>query len=101
MASERLEDILETLREDNCSSHALTLKRLRTVLKIFASYSTTADSLPPPTLIPICLFSVPNIFLKLLNFDENDVLTEEPKKISLKLCIQLYVKGLLRLLGEC
>lgn len=70
MNNNKLENLIEILKKDKFQHPNATIKHLRVVLKTFATYSTTADTLPPPTLIPVCLFSIPNLFLKLLNFNE-------------------------------
>jgi hypothetical protein len=61
-----LEDIIELVKTDDCQHFSASLKRLRIVLKSFASYSKESETLPPPTLIPVCLFSIPDILKKLI-----------------------------------
>jgi hypothetical protein len=78
MKSQKLEDIIELVKTDDCHHYNSSLKRLRVVLKVFASYSKESEVLPPETLIPVCLFAVPEILRKLLGFNEGDSLTEEP-----------------------
>lgn len=59
MPNQKLEDIIELVKTDNCQHYNTSIKRLRLVLKAFASYSKESDILPPETLIPVCLFAVP------------------------------------------
>lgn len=66
MQNQKLEEIIESLKHTNPQRPAHTLKKLRVVLKAFNAYSTTADHLPPPTLIPVCLFLLPNLFKELV-----------------------------------
>jgi hypothetical protein len=66
MQGQKLEDIIELVKTDDCQHFNASVKRLRLVLKSFASYSKDSETLPPATLIPVCLFSVPDIFKKLL-----------------------------------
>lgn len=59
MANQKLEDIIELVKTDNCQNYNTSIKRLRQVLKAFANYSKESDVLPPETLIPVCLFAIP------------------------------------------
>lgn len=61
MAKTVLEELIETVKQDQGSKPNASLKRLRPLLKAFLQYSTTADTLPPPTLIPVALFAVPSL----------------------------------------
>ena len=101
MENIKLETIIESVKNDNGTKLNTSIKRLRLILKAFNDYSTTAEKLPPPTLIPICLFSLPKLFKKLLSLEEGEYLEEIPQNSGLKLCLQSYFKGLLRLLSEC
>ena len=74
---------------------------MRPVLKAFMSYSTTAETLPPETLIPVCLFSLPSLFKNLLQINQGEPLESPPEHSGLRLCLQSYLRGMLRLLGEC
>ena len=98
---EKLADTIEALRLDDCSKPNITLRRLRAVAKAFGKYSTTSETLPPTTLIPFCLFTVPNTLHKLLGLTPGEPLLQEPPKSSLRICLQLFLRGLVRLLGEC
>lgn len=78
MQGQKLEDIIELVKKDDCQNFNASIKRLRLVLKSFASYSKDSDTLPPATLIPVCLFSVPDLFKKLLGLEDDGILYEEP-----------------------
>ena len=71
MQGQKLEDIIELVKQDDCRHFNASVKRLRVVLKSFATYSKDSDTLPPATLIPVCLFSVPDLFRKLLGLSED------------------------------
>lgn len=101
MKSQKLEDIIELVKNDDCHHYNSSVKRLRIVLKSFLDYSKESEVLPPQTLIPVCLFAVPDILRKLFGFAEEQNLEEEPEKAGLRVCVQTYLKGLLKLLGEC
>jgi hypothetical protein len=101
MQNQKLEEIIEAIRADDGSKPNATLKRLRPLMKAFNAYSTTTEQLPPQTLIPICLFALPKLFKILLQLEEGEFLEDVPEQSGLKLCLEAYLKGLLRLLGEC
>jgi hypothetical protein len=71
MQGQKLEDIIELVKQDDCRHFNASVKRLRVVLKLFATYSKDSNTLPPATLIPVCLFSVPDIFRNLLGLSED------------------------------
>ena len=66
MSNAKLEELIEHIKQDQGHKPNITVKKLRPLLKAFMEYSTTADQLPPPTLIPVCLFVLPKLFKKLL-----------------------------------
>ena len=61
---------MEAIRVDQGYKPNLTIKRLRILLKTFSAYSTTAEQLPPETLIPVSLFTLPKLFKKILGLQE-------------------------------
>lgn len=67
MQNHKLEEIIERVKKDEGLKAAASVKRLRPLLKAFGSYSTTSETLPPQTLIPVCLFSLPPLFRSLLH----------------------------------
>ena len=71
MSNSKLELIIEVIKQDQGDKPNSTIKRLRPLLKSFMSYSTTSDTLPPPTLIPVCLFTLPKLFKSLLGLAED------------------------------
>lgn len=71
MQGQKLQDIIELVKQDDCRHFNASVKRLRVVLKLFATYSKDSNTLPPATLIPVCLFSVPDIFRNLLGLSED------------------------------
>jgi hypothetical protein len=72
--SEKLEDIIEAVRSDDGHKPKASVKRLKVVLKVFANYSTNSETLPPTTLIPVCLFSVPDLIRTIMGLGEEGYL---------------------------
>jgi hypothetical protein len=78
MQSQNLEEIIERVKKDEGLKPSASIKRLRPILKAFGSYSTTSETLPPQTLIPVCLFSLPRLFRTLLDITEGTPLDAPP-----------------------
>ena len=72
--SEKLEVIIEAVRSDDGRKPKASVKRLKVVLKVFANYSTNSETLPPTTLIPVCLFSVPDLIRTIMGLGEEGYL---------------------------
>jgi hypothetical protein len=96
--SEKLEDLIEAVRSDDGRKPKASVKRLKVILKAFANYSTSSEILPPTTLIPVCLFSVPNLIRIIMGLEEEDFLVKKPENAGVRVCVQSYLKGLLKLL---
>ena len=71
MDNSKLELIIDSIKADEGNNPNSTIKKLRPLLKSFMAYSTTTDTLPPPTLIPVCLFTLPKLFKAILRLQED------------------------------
>ena len=83
---EQVQNIIKSFDSHELST-AQTFRHIRKIVKALHEFASDSNKLPPQSLIPCCLFKVPEKFKSFLGVEAEEPLTEVPEKLVVKLTL--------------